>query len=126
MFHKVIVDHSPWHVYLIEHLIFQLMPFLGEQFCAVDGISLGVPRGECFGLLGLNGAGKTTTFKMITGDESVSDGSIYVSGYNIKSDMTLVCQCFYAGFSVFFRIVNHHHRSLHSIIVKANIRIVSH
>lgn len=63
-----------------------------KRFLAVDGISLGVPRGECFGLLGLNGAGKTTTFKMITGDETVSAGSIFVDGYNINSDMTKVRQ----------------------------------
>jgi len=43
-------------------------------------------------LLGLNGAGKTTTFKMITGDETVSAGSIFVDGYNINSDMTKVRQ----------------------------------
>ena len=65
--------------------------FSGQRFLAVDGISLGVPRGECFGLLGLNGAGKTTTFKMITGDEGLSDGSIFVDGYDIASEMTKVC-----------------------------------
>ena len=37
------------------------------SFTAVDHISYGVRKGECFGLLGVNGAGKTTTFKMITG-----------------------------------------------------------
>ena len=37
------------------------------SFTAVDNISYGVRKGECFGLLGVNGAGKTTTFKMITG-----------------------------------------------------------
>uniref|UniRef100_A0A8C4WKG0 ATP binding cassette subfamily A member 13 n=1 Tax=Gopherus evgoodei TaxID=1825980 RepID=A0A8C4WKG0_9SAUR len=35
---------------------------------AVKDINLGIPRGECFGLLGANGAGKSTTFKMLTGD----------------------------------------------------------
>lgn len=34
---------------------------------AVDGLWLGIGRGECFGLLGLNGAGKTTTFRILTG-----------------------------------------------------------
>ena len=63
---------------------------IGKRFLAVDRISLGIPRGECFGLLGLNGAGKTTTFKMITGDEGISEGSINVDGYNISTDMSKV------------------------------------
>ncbi|XP_068041307.1 ATP-binding cassette sub-family A member 13 [Anomalospiza imberbis] len=41
---------------------------------AVENISLGIPRGECFGLLGTNGAGKSTTFKMLTGDIIPSAG----------------------------------------------------
>ena len=32
---------------------------------AVNQISFGVRKGECFGLLGVNGAGKSTTFKVI-------------------------------------------------------------
>ena len=47
---------------------------------AVDRLCLGVPKGQCFGLLGVNGAGKTTTFKMLTGDESVTEGSAFVHG----------------------------------------------
>nr|XP_047932357.1 ATP-binding cassette sub-family A member 13 [Anser cygnoides] len=41
---------------------------------AVENISLGIPRGECFGLLGTNGAGKSTTFKMLTGEIIPSAG----------------------------------------------------
>ena len=33
---------------------------------AVDNVSVGIKRGECFGWLGLNGAGKSTTFKMLS------------------------------------------------------------
>ncbi|CAG2114446.1 unnamed protein product [Medioppia subpectinata] len=36
---------------------------------AVDNVSFSVPRGECFGLLGVNGAGKTTLFRILTGQE---------------------------------------------------------
>jgi len=60
------------------------------SFCAVDNISYGVRRGECFGLLGINGAGKTTTFKMITGDEPISSGDIYVNGCNVKNSIQQV------------------------------------
>ncbi|XP_066547508.1 ATP-binding cassette sub-family A member 13-like [Amia ocellicauda] len=49
-----------------------------RQSKAVNGISLGVSRGECFGLLGVNGAGKTTTFKMLTGDLRPSSGHAIV------------------------------------------------
>ncbi|KFV86259.1 ATP-binding cassette sub-family A member 13, partial [Struthio camelus australis] len=45
-----------------------------KKNAAVENISLGIPRGECFGLLGTNGAGKSTTFKMLTGDIIPSAG----------------------------------------------------
>lgn len=35
---------------------------------AVNHMSLGLPPGQCFGLLGINGAGKTTTMGMLTGE----------------------------------------------------------
>lgn len=57
---------------------------------AVNRLNLGVPLGECFGLLGINGAGKTTTFKMLTGDLQVSSGNAFVNGYSIKSDLKKV------------------------------------
>ena len=34
---------------------------------AVNGVSLTVPRGEFFAILGPNAAGKTTTIKILTG-----------------------------------------------------------
>ena len=57
------------------------------QFLAVSGLFVGIPQGECFGLLGVNGAGKTTTFKMITGDERVTSGDAFLDGYSIKSEI---------------------------------------
>ncbi|XP_072454230.1 ATP-binding cassette sub-family A member 13 [Notamacropus eugenii] len=46
----------------------------GKRSFAVNDISLGIPKGECFGLLGVNGAGKSTTFQMLTGDITPSSG----------------------------------------------------
>ncbi|XP_047193227.1 glucosylceramide transporter ABCA12 isoform X2 [Scophthalmus maximus] len=48
---------------------------LKKKVHAVKRLSVGIPAGECFGLLGVNGAGKTTTFKMLTGDVSPTDGT---------------------------------------------------
>lgn len=54
---------------------------------AVDRLSFGVQRGECFGLLGINGAGKTTTFQMLTGDIFPTDGCAYINGYSVTRDI---------------------------------------
>lgn len=47
---------------------------------AVDRLCLGVPAGECFGLLGVNGAGKTTTFRMLTGELVPTGGDATLAG----------------------------------------------
>lgn len=57
---------------------------------AVDHISIGITKGECFGLLGINGAGKTTTFKMMTGDEMLSGGNAYLGGKDVRLDIKQV------------------------------------
>jgi len=54
---------------------------------AVDHLTFGVQKAECFGLLGVNGAGKTTTFKMLTGDTDVTKGEAFVNGFSILSQM---------------------------------------
>jgi ABC-2 type transport system ATP-binding protein len=47
---------------------------------AVDGISLQVARGSCFGLLGPNGAGKTTTLEMLEGISRPTAGEVLYEG----------------------------------------------
>jgi ABC-2 type transport system ATP-binding protein len=47
---------------------------------AVDGLSLAVERGECFGLLGPNGAGKTTTIEILEGLLDPDGGDVEVLG----------------------------------------------
>ncbi|KAK2839661.1 hypothetical protein Q5P01_013401 [Channa striata] len=53
-----------------------------KKIYAVKRISVGIPAGECFGLLGVNGAGKTTTFKMLTGDVSPTDGTAQIKDWD--------------------------------------------
>ncbi|XP_051259485.1 uncharacterized protein abca12 isoform X8 [Dicentrarchus labrax] len=55
---------------------------LKKKVPAVKKLSVGIPAGECFGLLGVNGAGKTTTFKMLTGDVSPTDGSAQIRDWD--------------------------------------------
>lgn len=45
---------------------------------AVRDLSVGMSRGQCFGLLGINGAGKTSTFRMITGEFAPTRGDTKV------------------------------------------------
>lgn len=52
---------------------------------AVDALCLGIPKGECFGLLGVNGAGKTTTFKILSGDLKATSGDVKVAGSLIET-----------------------------------------
>ncbi|KAG1677983.1 ATP-binding cassette sub-family A member 2 [Nymphon striatum] len=62
---------------------------LGKNL-AVNKLCLGVPEGECFGLLGVNGAGKSTTFRMLTGDTSITAGDAYVNGFSVKNEFEKV------------------------------------
>ena len=50
---------------------------------AVDRISLHIPQGEFFSVLGPNAAGKTTTIKMIAGLIKPTAGTATVNGYDI-------------------------------------------
>ena len=53
---------------------------------AVKDLTLSVPKGEFFGLLGHNGAGKSTTIHCITGISTIDEGEILVMGKNVKDD----------------------------------------
>lgn len=50
---------------------------------AVNGVSLGIPSGQCFGLLGVNGAGKTTLFKVT--HNSVIPGNVRPQVMRVRS-----------------------------------------
>jgi ABC-2 type transport system ATP-binding protein len=50
------------------------------NFVAVDGVSLAVPSGAVFGLLGQNGAGKTTSIRMIMDILAPDSGEVLFFG----------------------------------------------
>jgi ABC-2 type transport system ATP-binding protein len=55
------------------------------QRVAVDNLTLSVPRGEIFGLLGHNGAGKSTAIGMMLGQVWPTRGEVKVCGHEVTS-----------------------------------------
>ena len=93
---------------------------------AVKGITLAIPKGECFGLLGTNGksmsfcnklatcqspymlylcagAGKTTTFRMLTGDLNPTSGSATIKGLDVITQFQKVAntKCIFVFYLIF-------------------------
>lgn len=52
---------------------------------AVAGLTLAVPEGEIFGLIGPDGAGKTTTMRLMVGLLRPDAGSVRVAGVDVAS-----------------------------------------
>lgn len=63
-----------------------LTKIYGEDFVAVDELSLTVGPGEVYGLLGPNGAGKTTTLRMVLGLLQPTSGEAAILGCEVSSD----------------------------------------
>lgn len=59
---------------------------------AVDGVTVEVPVGETFGILGSNGAGKTTTVEMIAGLRTPTEGKVRILGMDPFTDRGKVRQ----------------------------------
>lgn len=57
---------------------------------AVQSLSFGIPRGECFGFLGINGAGKTTTLSILSGEFPPTVGDAYIDGCSIREDQSRI------------------------------------
>lgn len=67
---------------------------------AVDGVSLGVARGELVALLGPSGCGKTTTLRMVAGFVEPTEGDVFIGGRRVtglppyKRDTGMVFQSY--------------------------------
>jgi ABC-2 type transport system ATP-binding protein len=62
---------------------------LSKQFgqrLAVDDLTLAIPAGEIYGLLGHNGAGKSTTIGMMLGQVWPTRGEVMVCGHDVTAE----------------------------------------
>ena len=62
----------------------------GGRKVAVGEMTFGIPRGQCFGFLGINGAGKTSTLKILSGDLIPTRGTAKLGGFDILKQQVLV------------------------------------
>jgi len=54
---------------------------------AVDGVSLHIPAGEIYGLVGSDGAGKTTTMRMLVGALLPDSGEASICGWDVRRNV---------------------------------------
>jgi len=52
----------------------------------VENVSFSINKGDVVGILGPNGAGKTTIIKLILGLIKISEGKVFINGFNIEEN----------------------------------------
>ncbi len=68
-----------------DFLLFEQVTKRFGTLTAVDGVTLGVQKGEFFSLLGPSGCGKTTLLRMLGGFETPDSGRIFLDGKDITA-----------------------------------------
>lgn len=63
-------------------------PRSGGPVRAIDNLTLSIPGGQLFGILGGSGAGKSTLIKIIGGMTIPTSGSVRLNGYDLSQDYT--------------------------------------
>ncbi|KAF0209458.1 MAG: ABC transporter ATP-binding protein [Actinomycetota bacterium] len=61
-----------------------------KDVVAVDGVTMTVPRGEVFGLVGPDGAGKSTLIRMMATVLAPTDGDVLVFGRSVRTEAAKV------------------------------------
>jgi ABC-2 type transport system ATP-binding protein/lipopolysaccharide transport system ATP-binding protein len=64
----------------LKELVVRGRPRQHDDFWALRGVSLDVPKGSVYGLLGHNGSGKSTLLKVVAGIYRPNEGNVEVDG----------------------------------------------
>jgi putative ABC transport system ATP-binding protein len=56
-----------------------------QEVRALDGVTLGVERGEYFGIVGSSGSGKSTLLNLLAGLDTPTSGSVEIEGVKLSS-----------------------------------------
>ena len=73
-----------------------------EDYPVLNDLSLTVPKGSIYGLMGLNGAGKTTLLRHLSGFLRQNSGSITIDGQDITDNEALKRQVLFIPDELFF------------------------
>jgi ABC-type sugar transport systems, ATPase components len=71
---------------------------------AVDGITLTIPDGQAFGILGPSGHGKTTFLRLVAGLEVPTDGYIYFDDDLVSAPGRIVVEPEHRGIAMVFQL----------------------
>ncbi len=64
---------------------------------AVDSVSMVIPEGSCYGLLGSNGAGKSTLLRMMSGVYRPLSGSVTIDGEPVYDNVKIKEKIFFVS-----------------------------
>lgn len=73
-----------------------------EDTLALDGLTMTVPKGSIYGLMGLNGAGKTTIIKHLAGFLKEDEGDITIDGEYVMDNEELKKRVVFIPDDLFF------------------------
>ena len=66
-----------------------------DDFTALDGVNLEIPKGTAFGLLGSNGAGKSTILHLFSGIYAPESGQVLIDGESVYDNVSAKQKVFF-------------------------------
>ena len=66
-----------------------------EEFRALDGVNLEIPKGTAFGLLGSNGAGKSTILRLFSGIYRAEEGEVLIDDAPVYDNVSAKQKVFF-------------------------------